>query len=147
MFSHIITSSIFILLILLLLWSNEDTFDTIGEKLKYKYDTMYNRLVKGGTYYHCLSKDENIEKFLRKKEKVLIFFLAPWCKESKKIKRSGILYKISKNEHVIVIDDKHPDTEFLMNTFNIKKFPSVCLYENKKIKKESIKKIKNYIKC
>ena len=41
MISHIVTSIIFILLILLLLWSNKDTFETIGEKLKYKYEILH----------------------------------------------------------------------------------------------------------
>lgn len=139
---HIITSIIFILLILLLLWSNEDTFETIGEKLKYKYDTVYNKLVNGYEFYHCLSKDENLEHVLRNKKKVIILFLAPWCKDSKKIKNEK-LSTISKKIPVIVIDDKHPDTEFLMNTFDIKSFPNALLYENKKITKYCIKYLTN----
>jgi len=140
-FVHIIISIIFIILILSLLWTNNDTFDTVGDKLKYTYENLYYKFIKGANYFYFLSKDENIQSFLKDKKEAIVVFLAPWCKYSKKLKQSGILEKISKTKWVIVIDDLHPDTEFLMNTLNLKVFPSICIYENKKLSKITYKNL------
>lgn len=133
--SHFIVFIVFIILIVLLLWSNNDTFDTLGDRMIYTYDTLYHKLVNGQIYYHSLSKDENLEGYLRGKTKAVILFLAPWCKDSKEIKKQEEIKKITKNVDTVIIDDKHPDVELLMNVYNLNKFPSICVYKNKYIKK------------
>jgi hypothetical protein len=131
---HLFVCIIFIILILLLFWSNNDTFDTVGDRMLYVYDTLYHKLINGQTYYHSLSKDENLEGYLRNKDKAVILFLAPWCKYSKELRKNKSIKKITCDIDTVIIDDKHPDVEFLMNVYKLKKFPSICIYKNKYVK-------------
>lgn len=127
---------IFIILVIAICWTNYDSFENFGNLLKYNQETMTNVLT-GGIHYLSLNPNDNIiEKFneLKKKNKTaLIAVIAPWCGYCKKLKNSGVLKKIAKKYPVLVIDDKHPQTEDLMHLLQAEGFPALGIFGHGKL--------------
>jgi thiol-disulfide isomerase/thioredoxin len=134
LFVHIFLVGVFCILIISLIWTNSDTFENLGEKLKHSQDNILHKF-KGSEHYHSLSSHENLETKLRNKKECIILFMAPWCKVCKKIENDNILRMVSKKKCVIKINDRHPDTPLYMNTFDIQTFPGILIYKNKKLSK------------
>lgn len=119
---------IFIILIIAIAWTNYDTFENFGNIIGCNQETVKN-VLSGGIHYISLNPTDDLFKkvdTLQKKDQVgLIAVLAPWCGYCKRLKSSGILVKIAKKYPVIVIDDKHPQTQDVMNILQAEGFPSL----------------------
>lgn len=125
--TNIITTVVFIILIILLFWTNRDTSEE-QENFEVNYDIMYNKYFRGQRFYHVLSRKESLESFLRNKERVHVFFLAPWNEQSREWKKSKKLADLSKHSHVVIVSDTHPDIEYISKIFNRESFPSAYVH-------------------
>jgi thiol-disulfide isomerase/thioredoxin len=122
---------IFIILIMAICWTNYECFENFGNIIKHNHETFTNILA-GGMHYLSLSpSDDILKKFdqLKKNHKIaLVAILAPWCGHCKRLKESGILTKIAKKYTVLIVDDKHPQTQNLMEILQAEGFPSLGIF-------------------
>ncbi len=127
---------IFIILVIAICWTNYDSFENFGNILKYNQETMTNVLT-GGVRYRSRNPNHNIlgkvTELKRKNKTALVAVLAPWCGYCKKLKNSGVLKKIAKKYPVLVIDDKHPQTEDLMHLLQAEGFPAMGIFGHGKL--------------
>lgn len=127
---------VFIILIMAIVFTNYSSFETCANSVKYKNETFTNILL-GGKHYHALSPSEDIQqKFSdlnKSKKTALVAILAPWCGYCKQLKSSGALKTVASKYDVIVMDDKHPQTEKVMETLKARGFPSLGFFSNGKL--------------
>ena len=95
--------------------------------------------IMGGKKFTQLNHSEDVSKHLKKihesNKPGLIALLADWCGYCKKLKESGLLKDIAKEYHVLVLNDKHPQTNFMMGAANSEGFPTLLIFHKGQIKK------------
>lgn len=127
---------IFIILVIAICWTNYDTFENFGNIIKYNQETMTNVLT-GGVHYLSLNPNDNVlakfNNLKKKKQTALVVITAPWCGYCKKLKSSGVLKKIAGKYPVLVIDDKHPQTQDLMHLLQAEGFPALGIFGHGKL--------------
>lgn len=127
---------IFIILIVAICWTNYENFENFGNMIKHNHETLTN-VLSGGIHYMSINPNDNIlTKFetLKKTNKTaLVAVLAPWCGYCKKLKSSGVLNKIAKTYHVLVIDDKHSQTGDVMQLLQAEGFPALGIFGHGKL--------------
>lgn len=120
---------VFIILIIAICWTNRENFENFANVLLHKKETMTS-VLSGGKNYVSLSVNDNIIDKLKEKKTAVVAVLAPWCGYCKKLKSSGILNDIAKDFPVLVIDDKHPQTDDVMHLLQAEGFPAIGILNN-----------------
>jgi thiol-disulfide isomerase/thioredoxin len=124
-----IVAFVFIFIILIIaIFMTTCTQEGFTDIINSNTETMKNVLT-GGIHYMSLNSNNDLLKILTQKNKVaLVAVLAPWCGYCKHLKKSGILKDVAKKYPVLVIDDKHPQTQDVMNILQANGFPAIGIF-------------------
>lgn len=122
---------VFIIMIAAILFTNCEKFEGFTDNIKYSNENVKNFL-NGGFHYKAIGPKDDILGNFKSLDKngnvALVAVLAPWCGYCKRLKESGELTKVSKKFPVIVLDDKHPQVNNVMNLLQAEGFPAIGIY-------------------
>lgn len=92
--------------------------------------TMVN---KGAKHYKNMKSKERLSDVV--KGDCCIFVLAEWCGHCKRLKASGMLEDLARDVPVIVMDDKHPEAQMVMQELQSQGFPTLGMVKDGKMMK------------
>lgn len=126
---------LFVLLIVAIIWCSLNRFEGFANVVAVNNDNIKNKIT-GGKHYHALNMNEDLMQELQKLKgkKLLIAVLADWCGFCKKLKDSNVLRDVSKTNHTLVLNDKHPQSGQLMQKVQSKGFPTLILFDGNTMK-------------
>ena len=122
-----------ILLIVVLCYNNTEAFNNFGDLFKKRFETFGNIVKNIGTggVIHKVSQMDKVRDIIKANGKpgrgAIIAVLAPWCGWCNKLKTSGELDRVSTDELVVEVDDKHPETRELMQEVGVQGFPCLII--------------------
>lgn len=108
-----------------------DCFEASNETIKNK--------VMGGKHFHAMNHSEDISDKLKiihdSGRPGLVALLADWCGYCKKLKASGVLKDIAKDYSVIMMNDKHPQANYMMSGAHANGYPTLIIFHKGHMKK------------
>jgi len=93
----------------------------------------FTMVSKGAKHYKNMKSTEKLSDVL--KGDCCIFVLADWCGHCKRLKSSGMLEDMARDVPVIVMDDKHPEAQKVMQELQSQGFPTLGMVKNGKMMK------------
>jgi thiol-disulfide isomerase/thioredoxin len=108
-----------------------DCFNASNETIKHK--------IKGGKHFDFMNHTDDISKKLKviheSGKPGLIALLADWCGYCKQLKSSNVLDDIAKTFHVIGMNDKHPQSNYMMKGVQAQGYPTLIIFYKGSMKK------------
>lgn len=93
----------------------------------------FTMTTRGAKHLKMMKSKERLEDVV--KGDTCIFVLADWCGHCKRLKASGMLEELARDVPVIVMDDKHPQAQMVMQQLSSQGFPTLGMIKDGKMMK------------
>ena len=129
---------VFFLLLILLVpsggycYANREAIKVYVQDMN-KDTEKFTMVTKGAKHYKPMKSKERLSDVV--KGDCCLFVLAEWCGHCKRIKESGMLEDLARDVPVIVMDDKHPEAQMVMQELQSQGFPTLGMIKDGKMTK------------
>lgn len=113
-------------------YANRDTIKVQITDMTKDTETFVS-MTKGGKHYKAMKSTDRLGKVITGDSFIMV--LADWCGHCKRLKESGTLEEVSKDIPVIVLDDKHPESQDVMKQLKSQGFPTLGMIKGGKMVK------------